>query len=579
MLPGGTEDWHMTVRARIPQILLPVFVAILAIWADIAMAASPSPLGQKRCFVQPFHGEATQTVDVTGVHSSIGTAIFPDGLSIGVDYHYRSLMGEPLRKFIASVGIPKSLHFDIDDNGPSDIAIIYDPELGPGEVSYRRAKSANKVDVFRAGRGVFEGIQVSQAMIRPIPKRIGLRPLMFAISFPGTFGKPGGTGWDIEGAPGWDKIFGADPNLSGEKAAARNRDTWCQLRESSGFHKFEFTDVKVSVETLIARMRKLSPEFGEVVRRRKGSLLSAILAGVENSGVDTRAKQLVARAVQQVSGRLQPNDREQIESAIQKRAMASRNAEIVGIGGQIVAALPDDPEAKPDFDLKLVRRALAEREALEGASGYGADLHDYATRIHRLTMIGRLPPLDLILLVDRSSSMSDVFEALKREVSALVGDIDTLSPSAHIAMVAYSGSGRRRFDSRRTDDAGLKAFAKYLDGLGTSGGDAAFSNILADYVQVSPFRPQAQARVILIFGDIPDNGSGARFAARLDEAFPGTAVIPVWTGDETIPENLEAIARTTGNRVVTFDGNRGNIRSVILNALGLEEFRDAKADE
>lgn len=569
----------MTDRARFLRTLLPLFLAILTVWADNAIAASPPVLGQKRCFVQPFHGETTQTVKLTDVHSSIGGAIFPDGLTIGVDYRYRSLMGEPLRKFIASVGIPRSLHFDVDDNGPSDIAVIYDSKLGPDEVSYRKAASAQVVDAFRAGRNIFEGIQVSQATVKPIPRKIGLQSLMFAISFPGTFGKTGGKGWDIEGAPGWDSIFGLDPNLSSEEAATRNRDIWCQLRDS-GFHRFEFTDIKVSVETLIGRMRKLSPEFGEVVRRRsKGSLLSAMLAGVENGSGDTRASQLVARAMQQVGGRLEAGDREQIETAIQKRALARRNADIVGIGGQIVAALPEDPEAKPEFDLNLVRRALAEREALEGASGYGADLHDYATRIHRLTMVGRLPPLDLILLVDRSSSMSDVFDALKKEVGALVGDIDTLSPSAHIAMVAYSDSGRKRFDSRRTDDAGLKAFAEYLDDLSTSGGDAAFSNILADYVQQSPFRPQARARIILIFGDIPDSGDGTGLAARLDEAFPGTAVIPVWTGDDVIPENLKAIARISGNNVVTFDGNRGNIRSVILAALGLEEFRDAKAGE
>ncbi|MDI7864135.1 VWA domain-containing protein [Rhizobiaceae bacterium n13] len=519
----------------------------------------------------------------TRTRNSIGTSWFADGIEITFDYRYSLLLGEPLRKFVPHVAIPKSISFDTNGSGFSDIKLVYDSSLAGTQVSIKEIEAEGRtyaLNVFRVGAEVMQGMTVSQAEMRLVPNDVWSRHYMDWQTFQGIFGLPGRSGWDVEGAPGWANAYSAPGARSGATAERDNKQVWCRIQAlKEPLHTIELMDMHVSIEGVIANMRRLSPEFNELMRRRaKKPLVSAITAGIQDAGGSPRARSLMERALKQIGGRLDAEDMAEAVQALERVELAATNERLMDIANRLSAEIPGDSQTSPAFDKTLIRAIHSYAAQLDGATGYREELRRIADRVHRLTLIGRLPPLDVILLVDNSGSMGDVFSALKHEVGALMRDIEVISPSAELGMLAYNSAGYERFDRRPADTGGRERFADYLESLGASAGDAAFGNLLKDFIVKSPFRSQARARIVLVFGDIPDTTPGenaASYTRTLRERYPGTAVVPIWTGTGVPPQSLKDIAAVSGNRVIPFDAGRGKIREVILAGLGLDEYSSA----
>lgn len=571
------------------------FLVLLSSWSLVgnpAHATPPSPvtaIGGKPvdkagCKFARWGGTTSGTYfRDSRIRNSIGTGWFPDGIDIDFAYEYRLLMGEPLRKFVPKVAIPKQIVFDTNKSGFADIQLIYDTKLGPQEISLKEYEPQGGIyrrSVFRVGARIMQGMTISQAQMRMSPRDAWSAHYMEWHSFQGIFGVPGKSGWDVEGAPGWANAYSAPGSKTGEKAERDNKQVWCRVQGlNEPLISIELTDMAVSIEGVIANMRKLSPEFNELLRiRAKKPLVSALAAGMQKAGGSERAKALMKRALKQLGGRLDEEERKVAEHALDQADLSTSRQGLVHVANDIAREIPSGFETKPEFDKSLVRRVHAYAQQLDGGNGYRDELHRIAERVHRLTLIGRLPPLDVILLVDNSGSMGKVFSALKREVHALMQDIETISPSAELGMIAYNSRGYERFARRPADAKGRDQFAGYLGGLGTSAGDADFGDLLREFLGKSPFRPDGRARIILVFGDISTSGESAvSYARQLRERYPGTAVVPIWTGNDAIPQSLHDVAAASGNRVILFDAGHGKIRDVILAGLGLDEYNAAGA--
>lgn len=582
------------VRARaFPVLAVLVLLACGSLGQDPVHAAPPSPVtaisgkpvNKAACKFAHWGGTTSGTYfRDSRIPNSIGMGWFPQGIHIDFRYDYRLLMGEPLRKFVPKVAIPEQIAFDTNQSGFADIQLIYDANLGPEDISlkeYEPKGGSYRRSTFRVGARIMQGMTISRAQMRMSPRDPWSVHYMEWHSFQGIFGVPGKSGWDVEGAPGWANAYSAPGSKTGEKAERDNKQVWCRVQGlSEPLISIELTDMAVSVEGVIANMRKLSPEFNELMRiRAKKPLVSAIAAGIQKAGESDRAKALMKRALKQLGGRLDEEERKDAEHALDRADLSHGTQDLVDVANDIAREIPSGFETNPEFDRSLVRRVHAYAQQFEGGKGYRDELHRIAERVHRLTLIGRLPSFDVILLVDNSGSMGDVFSALKREVNALMRDIETISPSAELGMIAYNSNGYERFTRRAANAAGRDEFSGYLGGLGASAGDAAFGDLLREFLGNSPFRTDARARIILVFGDIADKTSGesaASHARRLRERYPGTAVIPIWTGKDTIPQSLHDVAAASGNRVIPFDAGHGRIRDVILAGLGLDEYRAAE---
>lgn len=557
---------------------IPLMALALPPLADVARAEPPP------CKLQRWAGTTTDTYyRNTRTRNSIGTAWFSRGIEISFAYEYRLLFGEPVRKFVPKVAIPHSIEFDTNASGFSDIRIVYDPKLNPEAYNIQEIEAEGRTyatNVFRVGAKVMQGTTLSGAQMRMVSTDVQARNYLQWHTVQGIFAVPGGSGWDVEGAPGWANAYSASDANSGARAERDNKQAWCRIQASqTPLLTIELDKMEVSVEGVIANLRRLSPEFNELLRRRgKKPLVSAMAAGMQAAGGSERAKALMRRALEQIGGRLDAEDRKEAERTLERAELSNQAQSLVDAANAIARQIPGSAEAKPEFDKSLVRKVHTLARDLDGEAGYREDLHRIAERVHRLTLIGRLPPLDVILLVDNSGSMGKVFTALKNEVGRLMHDIETISPSAELGMIAYNDRRYERFARRPATAEGRQEFASYLSGLGASAGDAAFGDLLREFLTRSPFRADARARIILVFGDIPDETRGEKAAAHaraLRERYPGTIVVPIWTGSDAPPQSITEVAAASGNRVIHFDAGRGKIRDVILAGLGLDEYKAA----
>ena len=124
----------------------------------------------------------------------------------------------------------------------------------------------------------------------------------------------------------------------------------------------------------------------------------------------------------------------------------------------------------------------------------------------------RIPPLDIVICLDVTGSMSDQIQGLKQEIDDLARVLDHLAPSVGIGVVAY---GDRLFDRViekhaivRTDAMGsLRRFVQALEPkvstlFGNPNPDfpEALDRGLAEAAAMN-WRPESERRYIIVVGD------------------------------------------------------------------------------
>lgn len=556
-----------------------VVLAGLTVLLSSQAALAVPQWGRQACHLKSFSGQSRSDVLLGPLRSSLGQVSFPDTLPITIDYRFRSLLGEPVRKFVASVPLPKRLSIHLDRANTSlDLELV--SSLPQGAASIEHNGQGIRILVTP---DIMRGLKVSSAAMR-ISFHPSITEARFTMPYPGIFGQTGGRGWDVEGSPNWKQAFGKPtPTAVPQDWQARNRRIWCGSVGVINPLWIKLTDVFASAEDIIARLRRTSPEFNRLLsdllaapgeRDRQGArLASALLAGVEGTPVSQRrrAEALAERAASAFG--VTSEDLSPLRRANEVASHMSDLVSLTDLGEDISKQFQDSETPAP---LALASQALTLRETIDAGDPRGRELKDFATRLHRLTLLGRVEPFELTMLIDQSGSMGDVFEALKDDVRDLVRDLSAISQDVRIGITAYHRDGEARLPAQALDAEGLSGTIDFVNALSAKSGDAVF----ATYLRVlASAQPPDRRRIVLIFGDLDDqDGSGLNAVRAMMTADPRTIVIPVWTTDEAVPQRLAGIASLSRQQVLRF-GEGQSIGSVILAAVGLEEFRVAGTEE
>ena len=110
------------------------------------------------------------------------------------------------------------------------------------------------------------------------------------------------------------------------------------------------------------------------------------------------------------------------------------------------AASPATAEAlaRTQADLATCEAQLAASQAeMEALTAYCRAVEQRAGELQQALTEVRIPPLDIVICLDITGSMSDQIQGLKQEIDDLARVLDRLAPSVGIGVVAY---GDRLFD-------------------------------------------------------------------------------------------------------------------------------------
>lgn len=536
------------------------------------------------CNNTAFVGTTTTKVlrGTTAHPISIGEIWFPYGVDVSIDWRFRTLMGEPVRKFVASVALPRQVALRVG-NRQTGFDIHYDANLPANAVVFDNTASA--VKTLRTGRAALEGLHLAEGRLHITFPTPDLLLHSYRLDYPGLFGRAGGRGWDVDGSPSWEAAFGTSDRLVDSlemtDLAQENRQIWCQIATSGGPPfpvKVELTDVSANFEGILSRLRYQSFEFNALLAEMQQSnpaaaarnALSGALAAAAAGG-DPRAAQILDRSVGLFD--LKPEQTRGAIHALEHSAGQADLQRLLDLSGEVSAHFAAGGDAAGPVTASLAAAALQMRRDLQPGSNYEGQLQDFAERVHRLTLLGRVDHYDLVLLVDRSGSMSDVFEALKSEVRALLRDLAAVRQDTRVTLIAYGSNRSPSLEAVPLTTEGSSRIEAFVSELRADGGDRDFGDVLAGLQQTEqPGRRQ----IVLVFGDLDDaEGKGFRAVEALSSAGRQLTVIPVWTGSGVVPTGLQSVAQATGSKAVTFGGATG-IADVILSGIGLGEYRSTE---
>ena len=171
--------------------------------------------------------------------------------------------------------------------------------------------------------------------------------------------------------------------------------------------------------------------------------------------------------------------------------------------------------ARTQADLAACEAQLAGSQAeVEALTAYCRAVEQRAGELQQALTEVRIPPLDIVICLDITGSMSEQIQGLKQEIDDLARVLDRLAPSVGIGVVAY---GDRLFDRVTERHAivstaamgSLRRFVQTLESKGTT----LFSNpnpdvpeavdrALAEAAAMN-WRPESERRYIIVIGDAP----------------------------------------------------------------------------
>ncbi len=184
--------------------------------------------------------------------------------------------------------------------------------------------------------------------------------------------------------------------------------------------------------------------------------------------------------------------------------------------------------------------------------------------------------LDLVLVLDATSSMARVIQATKRRIVSVVDRLRTVVPDLRVRLVAFRDEGDLfvTLGSPHTHDTRL--LEDFLAGVGAEGGgdapEAVFAG-LREALSGTPWRRKAH-RVVLLFGDAPPHERDMTLLQAILGEFPGVlhavdaggyALGLSGTGNEAAFRAIAAWGRGTFQRLA---GEWDLLRELLVLTLG-----------
>ena len=251
------------------------------------------------------------------------------------------------------------------------------------------------------------------------------------------------------------------------------------------------------------------------------------------------------------------------------------------------------PEPSPATAEALARTqaALAACEAqlagtkaeLEALTAYCRAVEQKVGALQQAATEVRIPPLDIVICLDVTGSMSDQIQGLKQEIDDLARVLDHLAPSVGIGVVTY---GDRLFDRViekhaivRTDAMGsLRRFVQALEPKIST----LFRNPNPDFPEAVDrglaeaaamnWRPESERRYIIVVGDAAaypeERASAFARAARFAEA-DGHHVSAVMVARRDAEPFFRQLAAAGRGQFVDDVGGQSMIASVLLAILNV----------
>ena len=247
--------------------------------------------------------------------------------------------------------------------------------------------------------------------------------------------------------------------------------------------------------------------------------------------------------------------------------------------------VPAEALAATEAELAACESRLAGTEAqladtdaqMDALATYCTAMERRASALEAARMEVRIPPLDIVICMDITASMSEQIEGLKQEINDLARVLDRLAPSVGIGVVAY---GDRVFDRVvekhpivRTD--AMRTLQQFVNALQPNGGSffrpnqdlpEAVDQGLAEAVAMN-WRPESERRYIIVVGDAsayPEEVASAYARAARFAATPGQHVAAVMVARRDAEQFFRQLAASGQGQFVDDVGGQSMIAAVLL---------------
>ena len=225
-----------------------------------------------------------------------------------------------------------------------------------------------------------------------------------------------------------------------------------------------------------------------------------------------------------------------------------------------------------------VEAQLAGTEAqMDALATYCAQMERRASVLEAALLDVRIPPLDIVICIDITGSMSEQIQGLKQEINDLARVLDRLAPSVGIGVVAY---GDRRFDRviekhPIVPTSAMRTLQQFVNALEPKRGSffkpnpdfpEAVDRGLAEAIAMN-WRAESERRYIIVVGDAaayPEKEASAYARAARFAATPGQHVAAVMVADRDYERFFRQLAAAGQGRFVDDVGGQSMIAAVLL---------------
>ena len=249
-------------------------------------------------------------------------------------------------------------------------------------------------------------------------------------------------------------------------------------------------------------------------------------------------------------------------------------------------ALAEAKEMQPDEGSSDAQQAL--EEALEEARRQRDNAENRARGLEDALANAKMPPLDIVICLDVTASMTEQIDGLKREISVLAEILDRLAPSAGIGIVAF---GDRTWSQPihvqnilpTSNLQRIESFIQRLrpnmdpNALRNEDGPEALATALERGIGLN-WRAASQSRYVIIVTDnaaYPEREQAALQMARRFAALQGQYVatvranfVPFFPDRQAADRFLPELAQAGNGQFVDAAGGESMVGSLLLAILG-----------